>query len=386
MSGLAVPLLVAVAALYFWGVERVWRHVGRGRLISGGHVACAVLGLLAAGVAVAPPVDDAAHDLLSVHMVQHLLLVLPAAVLLGNARIGTALLWLLSTPSRSRLTRSWRPVRRWGRGPGWLAVVWTLHVGVMLVWHVPAAYEAALRNPLVHAGEHASMLGTGIGLWWAVSRGRAFGPGAAYAAATGVAGSALGVLMVFSHMSWYPTYRATAALRGVAAIGDQQLAGALMWVVGGAGYLGISIWLFVAWLRRADQRPDDRWRHQAGSLTTWLLLLALMAAAVACRPGATRLNPTEAAAIERGRGAVVAYGCVACHQIPHVAAPQGEVGPSLHGFANRSVIAGQLPNTPENVARWVQDPQAIDPGNVMPTLGVSDADAAAIAAYLATLE
>lgn len=386
MTSMAVPLLLIVAAAYLWGVERVWRHVGRGRLITAHHVLSALAGLTAVGVALVPPMDDAAHRLLSAHMIQHLLLLVPAAVFLANARMGTALPWLLPVRARRRLARSWPPVRRWARAPGWLAVVWTAHVAVMLVWHVPDTYESALSKPLTHLAEHVSMAGTGIALWWTVWRTKAYGPGAAYAAAAGVAGSALGVLMVFSQAAWYPTYVAAAEHGVVGAIADQQLAGAVMWVVGGVGYLAIAVALFVAWLQRAERRADDRWRRQAGSLTTWLLVLLLGAAAIACRPGATRLNPAQADKIEQGRGAVVAYGCVACHQVPHVDAPQGDVGPSLHGFANRRVIAGQLPNTPANIARWVQDPQAIDPGNVMPTLGVSDADAAAIAAFLATLE
>lgn len=246
MTATAVPLLLVVAAAYLWGVERVWRRVGRGRLITARHVVGGLGGLAAAGVALAPPVDDAAHRLLSVHMIQHLLLLLPAAVFLANARMGTALLWLLPASARRRLARSWPPVRRWARAPGWLAVVWTVHVAIMLVWHVPAAYESALSDTRAHVAEHASMAGTGIALWWTVWRTKAHGAGAAYAAAAGVAGAALGVLMVFSQAAWYPTYVSAAAHDVVGAIADQQLAGALMWVVGGAGYLVVGIALFVA--------------------------------------------------------------------------------------------------------------------------------------------
>lgn len=74
------------------------------------------------------------------------------------------------------------------------------------MWHVPAAYEAALRHPLTHIAEHATMTLTGVVLWWVVSRSKAYGAGAALAAATGAAGSGLGVLMVFSQVAWYPTY------------------------------------------------------------------------------------------------------------------------------------------------------------------------------------
>lgn len=88
---------------------------------------------------------------------------------------------------------------------------------------------------------------------------------------------------------------------------------------------------------------------------------------------------------ERGRAAIAEYGCIACHAVPGVPGNQNAVGPPLAGWAERRVIAGRLPNTPANVARWVRDPQAIDPDNVMPDVGVTRADAEHIAAYLSTL-
>jgi cytochrome c1 len=61
------------------------------------------------------------------------------------------------------------------------------------------------------------------------------------------------------------------------------------------------------------------------------------------------------------------------------------VGPPLSGWAQRSYVAGRLANTPANVARWVADPQAVEPGTAMPDLGVARATARDIAAYLFTL-
>ncbi|HVM14010.1 MAG TPA: c-type cytochrome [Egibacteraceae bacterium] len=88
---------------------------------------------------------------------------------------------------------------------------------------------------------------------------------------------------------------------------------------------------------------------------------------------------------ELGRDAIAAYGCTACHAVPGVPGNHTEVGPPLAGLAQRRVIAGRLPNTPENVAAWVRRPQEIDPGNVMPDLDVTPEDAEHIAAYLYTL-
>lgn len=61
------------------------------------------------------------------------------------------------------------------------------------------------------------------------------------------------------------------------------------------------------------------------------------------------------------------------------------VGPPLDGFGRRTLIAGRLPNTPESLVRWLQDPQAVKPGSAMPALGVSDAHAREMAACLSTL-
>ena len=87
----------------------------------------------------------------------------------------------------------------------------------------------------------------------------------------------------------------------------------------------------------------------------------------------------------RGKEVIRRYGCGACHSIPGVAAARGQVGPPLDGIANRTYLAGKLPNTPENIIRWIRDPQSIAPGTAMPELGVTEQDGKDIAAYLYTL-
>ena len=80
------------------------------------------------------------------------------------------------------------------------------------------------------------------------------------------------------------------------------------------------------------------------------------------------------------------YGCGTCHVIPGVVGAQGTVGPPLTDFGRRQYIAGTLPNTPDNLIHWLQDPQAIEPGTAMPGLGVTPAEARDMAAYLYTLD
>ena len=76
-------------------------------------------------------------------------------------------------------------------------------------------------------------------------------------------------------------------------------------------------------------------------------------------------------------------GCIACHSFAAVNAPKGMVGPNLANIGSRSYIAaGTLKNTDENLARWIRDPQGIKKGVLMPNLGVTDAEAKALVAYL----
>jgi len=89
---------------------------------------------------------------------------------------------------------------------------------------------------------------------------------------------------------------------------------------------------------------------------------------------------------DRGKLAVSQYACVTCHVIPGVPGTYAPVGPPLGRMAMRTFIAGVLPNTPENMVRWLREPQGIVAHTAMPALGVTEQDARDIAAYLQTLE
>ncbi|MDQ6685763.1 MAG: c-type cytochrome, partial [Pseudomonadota bacterium] len=88
---------------------------------------------------------------------------------------------------------------------------------------------------------------------------------------------------------------------------------------------------------------------------------------------------------KRGPALIVAYGCAACHTVPGVDGAIGNVGPPLTRIGDRTYIAGMLRNTPPNLVRWIRDPQGVVPGNAMPNMGVTEAQARDIAAYLYTL-
>jgi cytochrome c len=84
----------------------------------------------------------------------------------------------------------------------------------------------------------------------------------------------------------------------------------------------------------------------------------------------------------RGPALIEAYGCGECHTIAAVRGANGMVGPPLTNVARRGFIAGSLPTTPENLVRWIRDPQGVEPGTAMPDLGIGPEDARDLAAYL----
>jgi cytochrome c2 len=90
-------------------------------------------------------------------------------------------------------------------------------------------------------------------------------------------------------------------------------------------------------------------------------------------------------AVENGRLLLRQFGCGACHEIPGVAAAKGRVGPPLAGIGSRVYLAGVLPNSPGNMARFIRRPQEVDPRTAMPDLGVTEAHARDMVAYLQTL-
>jgi len=83
-----------------------------------------------------------------------------------------------------------------------------------------------------------------------------------------------------------------------------------------------------------------------------------------------------------GMIALQQYACATCHRIPGVVGAAADVGPPLEGVAGRAYLAGRLPNTPDNLVRWIRDPKAVSPTTLMPDLGVSEQHARDMAAYL----
>jgi cytochrome c2 len=86
-----------------------------------------------------------------------------------------------------------------------------------------------------------------------------------------------------------------------------------------------------------------------------------------------------------GRGQIRKYGCNTCHEISGIPGARGLIGPSLDGIGQRYYIAGELPNTPDNLMLWIEHPRQVEPHTAMPEMGVTEQDSRDIAAYLYTL-
>ena len=114
------------------------------------------------------------------------------------------------------------------------------------------------------------------------------------------------------------------------------------------------------------------------------LLLVLLAACAPAMAAPPRWQ-VEGGDAQRGRVLVQAIGCVHCHTIPGVPGADGNVGPPLLKFGDRTFIAGMLRNDPANLVRWIRHPQTVVPGNAMPDMGIDEQQARDIAAFLYTL-
>ncbi|MEA2446601.1 MAG: putative rane protein [Actinomycetota bacterium] len=195
--------------------------------------------IFAAGIAVlivalAPPLHTVADDLFSVHMVQHLMLVLVAAPLLA---------W--SAPAPARLPQLLRKP----------LVVGALHAMALWAWHLPVLYDAAIANPLLHIVEHGSFLVTAY-LFWDVVIGKAGADDqlrrVGLVFATTLQSGALGAVIAFASSVLYTAHVASAPVRGLTPLEDQQLAGAIMWVPPGAVYVIVMLVLLWSAFKRYE--------------------------------------------------------------------------------------------------------------------------------------
>jgi putative membrane protein len=373
--GPGVALALAVA-LYAAGVARLR---ARGKRVPPGQVWAAAGGVLVTALALLSPLDALAERLFSAHMAQHTLLTVVAAPLLalGRPLAIAAGVW----PPRSALARA-----LWRFRPS-MAPAWAAHGLALWLWHVPPLYGWALTWPLLHAAEHATLLGTAVLLWWAVSARRRPLAGALWLFTTALHTSLLGALMTLAPRPWFAEHAAGGA--GLTGLEDQQLAGLVMWVPAGTLLTGFTLALLAAWFRRAERRAPalgtpQEVRAPSIKLGVVFALLAGATGLAGCDSSWTAAALLTGGDPARGRDAIRTYGCQTCHTIPGVPGADATVGPSLAQLAGRAYVAGR-PNVPDHLIAWIRHPQRLRPTSPMPELNVSETDARNIAAYLYTL-
>jgi cytochrome c2 len=112
------------------------------------------------------------------------------------------------------------------------------------------------------------------------------------------------------------------------------------------------------------------------------VLAASVALAVAACGEGTSTRVVPGGDPDRGARLIEQFGCGSCHHIPGIARAGGRVGPSLDHLEGKRLIAGELPNSTANAIRWIENPRRIEPGTIMPDLGVTEQQARDIVAYL----
>lgn len=198
-------------------------------------------GMFSLWVAIGSPLSAFDEASLSVHMVQHILLMLvvPPLVLLGEPSLPL----LHGLPQQ--FVRGilgpflrWPPVQSLGKALTHPLVCWILAAVALIAWHVPSAFELALRSDAWHEVEHACFLSTSLLFWWPVVQPFPSEPHwprwsmPLYLFLGMFPGSALGAFLTFCDRVIYPSYSETVSIFGMTALQDQIFAGALMWVFG----------------------------------------------------------------------------------------------------------------------------------------------------------
>lgn len=245
--------------LYTVGLARLWRQAGIARGVSWLQAGGFGAGILALFLAAVWPLDAYGEWSLAAHMAQHMLLLALAPPLLLSGRPMGVVAHALPPRWSPRVHRAVAGLKsRVVAGLGWATLV---HVGVMALWHLPAATGAALASDGVHWAMHGSFLLAGLWFWTAMLhrlRDASTGAGPALLAVVAVmmAMGFMGALLTFSRRPLYDVYAERAPALGLDVLADQQLAGLVMWVPACLPYLIGGLWLMLAWMQRAQRRQD----------------------------------------------------------------------------------------------------------------------------------
>ncbi|MEX2146523.1 MAG: cytochrome c oxidase assembly protein [Candidatus Rokuibacteriota bacterium] len=252
MSAGVVAVLLALTALHAVGWTRLTRRCpGPLRPWLLGRLAVGMAGIAALAVALLG-LHAAAHESFVAHMIQHLLLLVVAAPALLLSDPLAAAAWALPAPLRRRLgslLAAGTPLRRAWRALTRMPVAWTAHALALWLWHVPAAYSAALADARVHDLEHLTLFASAVLFWWPVlGRGRWSAAGGdsariVYVVLGAFQGATLGLVLLVSPA---PLYAYT--------LEDQVRGAIVMLAAGGAINMAAVLVVVYRFLGRDDAR------------------------------------------------------------------------------------------------------------------------------------
>jgi len=243
-----VPVLV-IACAYAMRARTLAR---RGQPVPGWRIGLFALGVGLLLLAVVSPIAEIGEtELFSVHMVQHLLLGDLAPLCLLAGLTGPLLRPILALPGVMRLRVLANPL-----------VAFPIWSANLILWHLPAFYEAALGSSLVHALEHVAFFSAGIVLWLPVLETLPapewFGTGAKLAYIVGVrlVATIIGNVFIWAGSPFYDTYRTGDDYLGLSPSADQSLAGSLMMLEGSIVTVVAIAWLFLRMAQEGEVRQE----------------------------------------------------------------------------------------------------------------------------------
>ncbi len=247
-AALEAGIPIALAILYGFRVAKLRRL---GREPSVGRQIAFVGALVLIALTSVPPLGPLSTDLVSGHMLTHTILTDEASLLLALGLTGAVMAPILSAPGMRWMHWLTHPI-----------VVLVLWVVAIYAWHIPALYQAAAGEGLLHFLEHVSFLTVGTLLWMSVlgtfPQPQWFGPvwriGLVVVAHLSM--MALANFLMWSSEPHYPDYVATALARGVDPITDQGIAGAILMIQGGVVMISVFMWSLIRWERTDTERQN----------------------------------------------------------------------------------------------------------------------------------
>jgi len=276
----ATFVIVLTALVYLHG----WRLMRRAGLlfVPPWRAVAFLTGLLLLWIALSSPMDVLNGFVLTAHMLQHMLLMMfvPPLLLLG-APFFPLVRGLPIFAAREFVGPFLNSsvAHRVGGALTHPVVALLLMAITMFAWHVPAAYELALRVSAWHQLEHASFLLTSLIFWWPVVQpwpSRARWPRAAmvpYLLVADLQNTVLSAVLVFSDRVLYPSYAAVPRLFGLSALQDQVAAGAIMWVIGSFAFIVPATAIAIQYLSSKPERAKPAAKREPSSVEALLAAL-----------------------------------------------------------------------------------------------------------------